>query len=344
MSDINDFVIEDGVLEKYNGSEHPAQGISNAEHFYGVPAGNHDQHPENAEQTDTASCDDRWHNGIACAAHGAGKDLDRNENGIPQDDADHHLGTDADHLRIGGEDPQQRLPEDEFQNAQDAQHGHAQTHADPHTAANTVVLLGAEILSHKGGDRHAQRTGDLPSPRIGLAVGCPCGNGSLAKGIDRRLDQHIGDGEQRTLHTGRKTDPHHFGKLLLVNAHLSQIQMTHIPALNQSPDNQSSGNALGNGSCQGNTGYVHMEHRDKYYVQYYVDDTGKTQINQRTFGITGSPENGGAEVIDHGKSDACKIDLHVDGRQRQHGFRGAHPAQEGFRAGHTDDGQYDTTD
>ena len=129
-----------------------------------------------------------------------------------------------------------------------------------------------------------------------------------------------------------------------METHFLQLQTAGIGALHQGPDHQNGGDALGNGGSQSHTGHIHVENGDKNHIQHHVDHAGKTQIHQRTSGITGSPQNGGAVVVHHGESDAREVDLHVQGRKGQHRIRGAHPVQEGAGEGDADDGQHHTAD
>ena len=170
------------------------------------------------------------------------------------------------------------------------------------------------------------------------------GHHNIPEGIHRGLDEHIGDGEQGALNTGRQADADDFLQLGSVEAHFAQNQLAGVGAAHQRNSHQNGGNGLGNGGSQGNTSHVQMQSPDKKDIEQHIDNAGKGQVKQRAFGISRRPQNGGAEVIDHGEGDAPKIDLHVYGGQGQHSVRGSHHPQKGLRKKNAENGQNDAAD
>ena len=71
---------------------------------------------------------------------------------------------------------------------------------------------------------------------LDIAGGSVAGHEYIAEGIDGGLNQHVGNGEQGALNTGRKSDAYHLGKLRLVKAHFLKLQAAGIGALHQSPN------------------------------------------------------------------------------------------------------------
>lgn len=106
---------------------------------------------------------------------------------------------DAQNSFRGGEPAQQGMGEGQQYRAAQSGNGKAHEQADPHTAAYPAVFLGAEVLSHKGGDRNTQRTHDHPEQTVHLAVSGPGGDGIGTEGVDAGLDNDIGDGEHIAL-------------------------------------------------------------------------------------------------------------------------------------------------
>ena len=66
-----------------------------------------------------------------------------------------------------------------------------------------------EVLTYEGGDSHTECTADHPVDGIGLADGSPGGDGHITEGIDRGLDQYIGNRKKCTLKSGRNTYLYH---------------------------------------------------------------------------------------------------------------------------------------
>ena len=52
------------------------------------------------------------------------------------------------------------------------------------------------------------------------------GHSNGSKGIDRGLDQHIGEGKHTTLDSGWQPDPQHADQLIFLNIQLSDVQVT----------------------------------------------------------------------------------------------------------------------
>ena len=87
---------------------------------------------------------------------------------------------------------------------------------------------------------------------------------------------------------------------------------------------------------------MQQDHEDQ--IQHHVDDAGEGQIDQGAFGIAGSPEDGGAEVIEHGEGDTGKVYPHIHGGKGQYVGGGAHEPQEILAEDHTNQCQNTAAD
>ena len=72
-----------------------------------------------------------------------------------------------------------------------------------------------------------------------------------------------------------------------------------------------------------------MAHDDEEQIQHDVDHARQREEVQRPLGVSLRPQQGGAEVIDHGGWHAQEVDPQIQGRQIQHVRRGLHPDQDG---------------
>ena len=87
-----------------------------------------------------------------------------------------------------------------------------------------------------------------------------------------------------------------------------------------------------------------MENRDEYQVEHDVDHACDGQKIQGALGITHGAEDSCAEVVDQHGHRTRKVDLHIDGGQRQDVFGRVHKTQERTRERHTYKGQYKAAD
>lgn len=175
--------------------------------------------------------------------------------------------------------------------------------AVPQGLAHTGILTGTHILTDKiDGSLLEGIHGDIDEAFQILGCGV-AGHEDLAKGIDRGLNDHVGDGKQGALNTGRKPDADHFQTLGAVKPHFGQAEFACVGPAHQHQYHQYRGNALGNGGGKGNACHVHMQPCDKDHIQHHIDDTGKEQEDQRALGIPCRPEDRCTEIVDHSEDD-----------------------------------------
>ena len=108
--------------------------------------------------------------------------------------------------RLSGEDAKNKFAEGERAGADHKLHCNTHTQASPYTLANPVVLLRAEILTHKGCDGNTESAGNHPGDAVCLGKGSPCGGCNFAEGIDTGLHQKIGQVKGDKLQAGGETD------------------------------------------------------------------------------------------------------------------------------------------
>ena len=77
------------------------------------------------------------------------------------------------------------------------------------------------------------------------------------------------------------------------------------------------------------TCHVQLADDDEEEIQHDVDDSRQGEEVQRPLGIALRPQQGGAEVVDHGGRHAQEVDPQIQRGQIQHVLRGLHPDQDG---------------
>lgn len=196
-----------------------------------------------------------------------------------------------------------------------AQSGNGKAHeqADPHTAAYPAVFLGAEVLSHKGGDRNTQRTHDHPEQTVHLAVSGPGGDGIGTEGVDAGLDNDVGDGEHVALEGSGQAHTQNPAGAVIGEADLTAVHAEYTGAAHEHEHYQHTGYHLRNNGGGGNAQYSHAEAHDEQHVQDDIGQTGDDEEVERTLGIAHRPEDTRSYIIEEGGHHAQGIDPEIEG-------------------------------
>ena len=128
----------------------PADGIAQHQHSQGVEPAHHHKQPEHTDYTDTDTGDQSRHHRITGTPHGTCEDLHRYKNHVEGNHPQHQPGAQPDHFRVGGEDSQDEVPEENDHRAASADEDNAHSQTDLDTFVDPVIFLGTVILAHKG--------------------------------------------------------------------------------------------------------------------------------------------------------------------------------------------------
>ena len=299
--------------------------------------------PADSDAANTKDRDQHGHKGGTQTPEGSGGNVHHAANEVGQGNvghADHAAGNCLGRVcDVNGKQLRTKAPD---QSTQRQTNHHAAAQTDPKGIQDPLMLPGTGILANEIHGSLVESVQSDVNKAFDIAGGSVAGHEDIAEGIDRRLDQYIGNREQGTLDTGGQADPQHFKKLGLVKTHFLQIQAAGIGAFHEGTDYQDRRDGLGNGGSQCHTGHIHVQNHYEEQIQNYVDNACKGQVNQRAFGITGCTENGGAVVVYHSKGDAAKIDLHINTGKRKNGIRRTHHPKEALGEENTYKGEEDT--
>ena len=232
-----------------------------------------------------------------------------------------------DNFGVGGIDQEQLVAEQVSQVSEGAAHDknkdltQDQDAGDPLFVSRAVVLAGeADGGLMEGVHGGIDEALDVAGSRISR-------HGHGAEGIDGGLDQHVGDGKDRALHSRGKADADHQDQAGFMDLQFVQVQAVHAFLADQAAQDQKGGNALGDHGGDGHAGDAHMENDDEDQVQDDVHHAGGEQEVQGAFGVAHRPQDGRAEVVEHGGGHTDEIDPHVQRRLIQHVVRRAHEGQ-----------------
>ena len=197
--------------------------------------------------------------------------------------------------------------------AQEQAHHSDAEQAVAHDAVEVVVPAGTHVLAGKGHGR--LRKGIHAGVDEALEVGCGrvSGHDRGTKGIDGRLDHHVGQAEHGALQTGGQADPDDLQHGFLVDAQMPQVKVHGTLFLDQQHRDHNGGYRLAEDGGQRHARHTHLEHDDEQQVQHHIDDTCHRQTDQRAAGVAHGTQQGGVEVVQHGHRHSDEVDLQVKG-------------------------------
>ena len=313
------------VQQKRGGAESPGKGIHPVYHLDTVGEGDgngEEGHPHHAPEHHH---DDHGDHGPSRSPQNRGNGVGKRQQAVKQRRRPGLFHPKADHLRGGVKgrdhlrgkykhhDPDQLRQDD----------GHQNPKAGP--LLRPLKLPCAQILPHKGGQRHRKAVDGQEAKALHLGIGAVARHGGLAEGVDIGLHDHVGKGNDGILHAGGKADPDHLDQDPFVKADLPQPQTVVFLRPQQLDQAQQSADHLGNDRGQGGAAYPCMERRDKRQVQHQIDHRGDDQVVQRMAAVPHRLQNPHEDVIHHKTQGAGKIDLEIGHSFLNNTVGGVHP-------------------
>ena len=164
--------------------------------------------PADTDAADTQHGNHHGDEGFSDAPECAGGYVHKTADPVGQtDDAEPEHAVADGFLGVGDVQGQQGRAEGVGQGTEYHTHHSGAAQADPQGTGYPLVLPGTGILTDEVDSCLMEGIQGNINEALNVAGGSIAGHKDIAKGVDRGLDQHIGNGEQRTLHTGRQTDP-----------------------------------------------------------------------------------------------------------------------------------------
>ena len=243
----------------------------------------------------------------------------------------HHLHAHRHHVVILRKHAEKRLgPKVEADTDQQRQPGgHGHTH--PHAAAHAVVLAGAKVLPHKGGDGNAQRVNGHPEYEINFAVDAPGGDGVGAEAVHAALDDHVTEVVHGALGRRRDADGADGPQDARLHPHFVQRDMPgHALGADDAAQGEQGAGHLADHRGDGRTGHAPAQHRNEHHVQHDVDQRRGDEEVKRPLGITDGTQNIGAGVVQDLGYHAQKVDAQIQRGCVQNFVRRAHQAHHGL--------------
>ena len=135
---------------------------------------------------------------------------------------------------------------------------------------HTFLFICSEILTHEGRKRHCKAGHREKGKAFDFAIGSDPGHCHLAIRIDVRLNDHIGESDDRILQAGGNSDPDNFPDHHPVQTNASKTQSIHLIGPHQTPHRQESRQKLRDHRCKRCSRDSHPKARNQDKVQNNV--------------------------------------------------------------------------
>ena len=279
-------------------------------HPHHTPAGKHGKH---------------GHGGLAGTPHDTGDAMGESQQAVKQADGAHMLYAEGNRLRRVAEQADKLGSKQVGQQTHHLRHDAAAGDAEAHALFHPVVLSGAQVLPHEGGEGLGEAGHRQEGEALQLGVGAAARHGRLAKGVDIGLHHHIGHRDDAVLHAGGQTVFQNVQQALFIKADLLKgdpvggIHPQQVEAAQQGAD------PLGDGGGDGGGAHAEAQHRHEQHIQHHVDPGGEDEVIQRMAAVPHGVEDAHEDVIHYGEDGAGKIPAEIADGLRQYLRRGVHP-------------------
>jgi len=306
----------------------PADGVAEVKHRGGVEQPEDGGDPDEAEQAAAHEADHHRQDGVAPAAQAAGQNIHAAAEQIGGADDVHTGQTGSHHDLIGGVEVEQRFAQQGSTAAQHEAGDGGAEQAVAHDAVQVVVPAGAHVLAREGDSGLGESVHGGIDEALEVGSGRVAGHDDGAEGVDRRLDDDVGEAEHGALQTGRQADAQDLAQSPRMEAQMAEVEVERAFLLHQQGRDHAGGDGLADDGGQSDARHAHGEEDDEHEVQHHIDGARHGQTEQRPPGVAHGAQEGRAEVVQHGHGHADEVYLEVEGGQADDVLRAAHQLQQ----------------
>ena len=213
------------------------------------------------------------------------------------------------------------------------QHG-AADEAELHALAHPVEAPGADVLADEGGQGQGEAGDREEGEALNLAVGAAAGHGRGAEGVDIGLDDHVGQGDHRALHTGGDAQRDHLAEHGSLKADAPPVHPVACPGAGEPAEGQEGAEDLAEDGGQGGGAHPPVEHRHEEEIQHHIGQGGQDQVDHGAAAVPHGLEDAGPHVIEHHRDGAQEIDPEIEDGVVNYVGRRPHPVENQRRERH----------
>ena len=227
--------------------------------------GEHGGHPDKAQTAGPHQGDDHGDDGVADAPQAAHHGVHKASQQIgTADEAQTNQGLTDDLLLAGGVNAGQRTAEEIGQVAQYQAGGHGKGDAQEQSPIHTLALGRTVVLAAEGESRLVEGVHGGVDKILDVGGGGGAGHqGRVVKGVQGRLDDHVGQGEHDALESGGQPYLEDAPDHRPVQPQLAELQTEGTRLPHETAQDQGGGDVLGDDGGQGHAVYVHPETDDE---------------------------------------------------------------------------------
>ena len=324
--------------------QEPADGVADVQRGRGAEQLEDGGDPHQTEQAAAHQADDHGQDGVAPPAQAAGQRVHDAAEEVAGADDLHPGQPGGDDRFIGGIEVEQPLTGKVGTAAQHNADHHGAEQAVPHDAVEVVIPAGTHVLAGEGDCSLSKGVHASVDEALDVGSGRVARHDRGAEGIDRRLDDDIGEAEHGALQTGGQTDLQDLHQRPLVEAQMPQVEVKGAFFFHEQDGDHKGGDRLADDGGQRHARHAHLEQDDEDEVQHHIDDAGHSQTVQRAAGVAYGAQQRGVEVVQHGHRHPDEVDLQIQRRKVNDVFRAGHQFQQAACREKADKGQQHTAD
>ena len=132
-----------------------------------------------------------------------------------------------DHFRVGRVNAKKLFSEEDKPVSHDKSNGTYENQTDRKDLFHALTVSGSHVLASKTQVCLVYRVHGCVYKALQISSGCVSGHGDGSERVHRGLDQYVGDGENSSLQSCRKTDPGNVQQFILVDGQLVKFQAAH---------------------------------------------------------------------------------------------------------------------
>ena len=268
--------------------------------------------PDDTEEADAQADDDHRTHRVSYAAEHGGEHLHQHPGEIIGDEIGHDGVGGLHHGLIRGQQPEQRDGREHQQGADAEGDGESHDQALTHALLDPVGKPGAMILGDEAGDGRAHGIADGPVEAVRLSAHGPGCYHNGAQGVDRHLDDHVGNAVHHVLQSGGNPQTEHVFEIHSLDAQIPEGEAVFLVPPGQLPGEECGVDNLGSHRGDGHTGNAPAQHDHKQGVQNDVGHAAGDHVQEGMEGIPQGPQNAGFHIQKHDAGNAEKVDPQIE--------------------------------
>ena len=296
-------------------------------------------HPDHPKDAGAQHHDDGGDDGLAQPPGGGDGAIHERGDAVGEAHDLNALHARVDDGGLGGEEGEEIPPEEEQAAAQHQTDAEGVGQRDEVALLHPVGLACTVVLAHNAGAGHVEGGHGVVNEVVGVGGSGVALDHEGIEGVDARLNEEVGNGEDGVLAPGRDAQRQdalgHGG----VEMGGFEIQPDAVLRAGEGAEDEEGGEALGDAGGQRHARHVQLADDDEEQVEQDVQNACDGKKEQRLFGVADGAVDGVAEVVEGQRRHTEEVDPQVQNGTGEQVLLGVEQAQQGGGAHQTDEQQ-----